>query len=104
MNETESNPNVKQDLNPELIRAKLKVVTATYLPKLPSLVDKAKKDSQGMAKIAVSMLVPFLPQAQSLLLKTIDEATPEKLLEMVSFVEGVAEWLKNESLSIPTKE
>ncbi len=98
-------PNQHAELNPETVRLRLHLAIEKYTPMLPQLVDKAKKESRGMASIAISMLAPYLPQAQSLLQKAVDEATPEKLLEFVSFVEDVAEWLLEEELPyIPLNE
>lgn len=86
-----------QSPNPELIRSKLKQVAEKYLPQVPDYLNKAAKESANpMLSMGLGAFKPFLPQLSRALLNTIDEAEPERLLELVRFIDGVGSWLKEQ--------
>lgn len=98
----ESQPQTQID--PEELRSRLLLVTEQYLPKLPELIGNIKTKNP-MAMMAVQALRPFLPTCSKLLTSSIEEAPPERILELVKFVEGVSVWLKDpDSLSNHSSE
>lgn len=85
----------QQELNPEIIRAKLIEVAREWMPQVPELLGNVKGEDM-MTKMALTTFRPFLPRLEDGLINAIDSAEPENLLRLVTFMDESVRWLKED--------